>query len=249
MHLSSGTIKPETMVGEIVSGDYRTADVFKKFGIEYYCGAKRTLQQACEMTGLDVKEVETELNNVIRNIRVSSTLDFSEWPVDFLVEYIQKLHHSYLKQAFPDVLERLERFVPGHKNKYPHVAKVLDILKEVYKYLITHIDAEEKTIFPYVRQVNNALKNSAEYGSLLVRTLRKPIDKTIVNEQGELRKLLYELRLHSNDYSIDGATCLSYNVIMQKIREIDCDLAQYIYIEHSVLLPKVTYIENELLRL
>lgn len=249
MHLPSVTIKPESMVGEIVSKDYRTADVFKKFGIEYCCGAKRTLQQACEMNGLNAREVETELNNVIRNIRIPSTLDFNEWPVDFLVDYIQKLHHSYLKQAFPDVLQQLERFVPGHKNKYPHVVQVWDTVKEIYKHLTAHIDAEEKTIFPYIRQVNNALKNNADYGSLLVRTLRKPIDKTIINERGELRKLLYELRLNSNSYSIEGATCLSYKVIMQKIQEIDNDLAQYIYIEYSVLLPKVTRIENELLLL
>jgi regulator of cell morphogenesis and NO signaling len=154
-----------------------------------------------------------------------------------------------LCRAFPDVLERLERFVPGHKNKYPKIAEVQDTIKEIYKHLITHIDAEEKTIFPYIRQVNNALKNNAGYGSLLVRTLRKPIDKGVINEQGELRKLLYELRLNTNNYSIEGATCLSYKVIIQKIQEIASDLAQYIHLENSILLPKVACIETELLQL
>ena len=110
------------------------------------------------------------------------------------------------------------------------------------------MEYQERVIFPYVRQINNALKNNADYGSLLVRTLRKPVDKTLLADQEQLRKLIYELRKNTNHYSIPPEVCLTYKVIMQKLQEIDNDLVQHIYLENSILLPKITAIEQELLQ-
>ena len=116
MYSPSIRIKPESYVGEIVSGDYRTADVFKKFGIEYCCGAKRTLQQSCDMLGIDWNQVEKELNQVTRTMQIPASLNFTDWPADFLVDYIQKLHHSYLKQTLPELSQRIEYFAKGHEK-------------------------------------------------------------------------------------------------------------------------------------
>ena len=43
----------EKMVSEIVRDDYRTADVFKKYGINYCCGGNTTLEEACKLQNLE----------------------------------------------------------------------------------------------------------------------------------------------------------------------------------------------------
>jgi regulator of cell morphogenesis and NO signaling len=240
-------IKPESFVGEIVSDDYRTADVFKKFGIEYCCGAEKTLQQACDALGIETTKVQEELNYVTRTMQIPTSLNFTEWPADFLVDYIQKLHHNYLRQTLPGLICGLEHFVKGHAEKYPTIVNVASTFNAIARLVEEHIEYQEGTIFPYVRQINSALKNGADYGSLLVRMLRKPVNKTFFHEYENLRKLLHELRMYTNNYAVPGENCLSHKVIMQKLQEVDNDLVQHIYLENTVLLPKVAEIEKELL--
>ena len=249
MHIPIIDIKPENLVGDIVSKDYRSAEVFKKFGIEFCCGARRSIKEACEVAGIELNVVLSELNDSIRDIRISSPLAFNEMPVDFLVDYIQNLHHGYLKKSFPELLDRLEHYVEGHQKKYPGILRVQLIFKEIIDLLNKDMAYEENIIFPYVRQINNALKNNADYGALLVRTLRKPIDRILKEEQENLRKLLHELRRLTDNYAIPATTCLSQKVILQKLKEMDSDLVQHNYLENSVLLPKVVHIEKELLQL
>ena len=38
-------------VGEIVTNDFRTSAIFKNAGIDFCCGGKQTLEQACHGKG------------------------------------------------------------------------------------------------------------------------------------------------------------------------------------------------------
>ena len=40
-------------VGEFVAADYRTAKVFEKYGIDFCCGGKVALSDACREKGID----------------------------------------------------------------------------------------------------------------------------------------------------------------------------------------------------
>jgi len=86
MFLLTTEISDETPVNEIVARDYRTAAVFLKYGIEYCCGGKIPLQLACELQGLDKELVKQELEEAMRHIHISNSIDFGEWNVDFLVD-------------------------------------------------------------------------------------------------------------------------------------------------------------------
>ena len=41
-------------LGEIVAKDMHKAQIFKKYGIDFCCGGKKTVKQACEEKGIDV---------------------------------------------------------------------------------------------------------------------------------------------------------------------------------------------------
>ena len=50
-------------VGEIAAKDLRKAEVFKKYGIDFCCGGKKTLKQACEEKGIEIEALEAELES------------------------------------------------------------------------------------------------------------------------------------------------------------------------------------------
>ena len=51
-------------VGELVAADYRKAEVFKRFGIDFCCGGGRTVEEACEKKGIPYSALESELLKV-----------------------------------------------------------------------------------------------------------------------------------------------------------------------------------------
>src|SRR5580765_6095409 len=116
----AGKINSSSTVSEIVSMHYRTADVFRKWGIDFCCGGKLPLKMACELKELDLEEMEKELEDSIRTVCIPASLKFDQWDIDFLTDYLINIHHEFLKTALPAAEEYLDRFVEGHKKKFPH---------------------------------------------------------------------------------------------------------------------------------
>src|SRR5687767_14437859 len=112
-------IRDDSYITDIVAGDYRTAMVFRKYNIDFCCGGKRTLYALCEERELNIDVLRQELYDAMRVFHLSSSINFSDWNTDFLIDYIVNVHHEYLTLNFPEIIDTVERFALGHKEKYP----------------------------------------------------------------------------------------------------------------------------------
>ena len=92
--------KKESTIGELVTGDFRKAEIFKKYGLDFCCGGKKTLTQACKSKGLDVVQIEKELKEV-DTLVANPSQDYNSWDIGFLTDYILNTHHKYVKQSIP----------------------------------------------------------------------------------------------------------------------------------------------------
>ena len=48
-------------LGEIAAKDLKKAQIFKKYGLDFCCGGKKTVKEACVEKGIDAVQVEKEL--------------------------------------------------------------------------------------------------------------------------------------------------------------------------------------------
>jgi regulator of cell morphogenesis and NO signaling len=248
MFLNHNRISEQSFVSDIVTQDYRTADVFRKYDIEYCCGAKWSLDSICLMKGLDISEITTELEQATRNIQLSNKLHFDEWPVDFLADYVVNVHHSYAKHSMPEIKELLKFFVAEHVKKYPVLSELEIEYNKLYKEVFPHMKQEEEILFPYIKQIYHAHNSKESYASLLVRTLRKPVEEVMAKDHESAMKHLHKLRELTNDYTPPSIACVSHRVNFAKLRELDNDLTQHIHLENNILFPKAIAIEKELLK-
>ncbi|TMI66010.1 MAG: iron-sulfur cluster repair di-iron protein [Bacteroidetes bacterium] len=248
MFLNSNKISEHSFVSEIVKQDYRTAEVFRRHDIEYCCGAKWSLDNICMMKGIDVNVLKDELEKATRNIQVSNNLNFDEWPVDFLADYIVNVHHSYMKHSMPEIKTMLKGFVEEHIQKYPNLAELEISFNQLYKEVFPHMKQEEEILFPYIKQIYHAFTTKESYASLLVRTLRKPVEEVMDKEHESAMKHLRKFRTLTNDYTAPTNACVSHRVSFAKLRELDNDLTQHIHLESNILFPKAIAIEKELLK-
>jgi len=240
--------KPDSYVREIVSNDYRTADVFKKFGINYCCSGKVSILEACKAKAIEYAIVDVELRNATRDIYVSNATRFSEWKVDFLIDYIINIHHAYLYQALPSLELRLISFIEGHKKKYPELVQIAEVVAGLSKFLLYHNRHEEEIIFPYIKQIDAAYRRKESYGNLFVRTLRKPLSN-IEKEHDVINDDLQRLKSYTNDYVPPAKACTNHQVLYHKLEEFHNDLVQHKHLEKNILFIKAIEIEQQLLQL
>ncbi len=248
MLLQKTTIERQSVVNTIVKENHHTAVVFRKYGIEYCCGGKWPLETVCMMKGLEFHQLKKELELASRIVQLPPALDFEKWSIDFLTSYIVNIHHQFLKDTLPETGSILAHFAEEHNKKYPYLPEVVILFEQLNKELLPHIQYEEDTIFPYIRQVGHAYENNDSYASLLVKTLRKPLDSIMLHEEDVLSAIVLKIRIATNNYSIPPNACVSHIVTLSRLRELDNDLMQHIYLENEVLFPRTLKIEQELLK-
>lgn len=247
MFLQPFEINRKSVVAEIVAKDYRTADVFRKHGIGYCCGGKWPMEMACEMRGIDADKIQAELETATRTIHVSNLLDFAEWDIGFLVNYLINVHHQYLKKSLPETQQLLGEFAKEHNKKFSYLAELEKQFDLLVKQLLFSIQREEEVMFPYIRQIAHAYEHKEPYAALFVRTMRKPVEETMFKGHENVRDIILSIRKLTNTYTAPENVCISHKVVIAKLKELDNDLMQHLYLEQSVLFPRTMAIEKEVL--
>ena len=246
--LRSYNIDEKSLVTDIVANDYRTADVFHKYGIEYCCGGKWPLGSVCLGKGLDMQAIRKELDDAVRTVQVANTTDYEEWSVDFLADYVINIHHHYLKNELPEIKDLLHQFVEEHEKKYPQLPDLEKYFLQLYKETFPHLQHEEEIIFPYIRQIAHAYHSRESYASLLIRTLRKPVQEIMAKEHERVSEIICKMRELTNNYMPPRVACISHKVVYYKLKEMDNDLVQHMHLENDILFPKAIAMEKELLQ-
>jgi len=235
-------------VSELVRTDYRAADVFRKWGINYCCGGNLPLEEACRIKGVDPEAVASDLRQARQNRSLSPAIDYYSWPVPFLIDYLLNIHHAYVRDAGQPLATQLTGFVQGHLKKFPDLAEVDEAFQNLLALQLEHQQEEEERIFPYLRQVASAHTNKESYGKLFVRTLGKSLAQVNGDHQ-RIASALQQLRKLTGNYRYPEKACTNYQVLFHKLREFDEDLVQHKHLENNVLFPRVREMEAALLSL
>ncbi|HSU29122.1 MAG TPA: DUF542 domain-containing protein [Chitinophagaceae bacterium] len=246
MFLKNYEINGGSSVFEIVTNDYRAAEVFRRYGISYCCGAKWPLAVVCENHGLDIEKIKAELESATRTILFPNQIDVGSWDIDFLIDYIIHVHHGYLERTWLFSKQLLDEFKNEHIKKFPYLEELQKQFELLTTQLLLDIKREEADLFPYIRQIAHALKSKETYAVLLVRTLRKPVEQSKSHEI--VSNLLFSIRDITNNYTAPVNACGSHKVVFSRLKELDNDTMQHFHLERSILFPRVKAIENEVLQ-
>ena len=235
--------KTEETLGEIAVKDLRKAEIFKKYGLDFCCGGKKTVREACAEKGIDATKVEQDLQQA-ESIAPSSTarpLPYNDWNLDFLADYVVNTHHSYVKQSIPDIRAYSTKVANVHGGQHPELITINKLIQEVCDEMSEHMIKEEEVVFPYVKQVFHK-SNGKSFGAF--ETIKTPID--IMEAEHELvGKNMEEARLLSNNYTLPEDACASYGYLFKKLDEFENDLHIHIHLENNIMFPKAIALEKK----
>ncbi len=236
-------IKNETL-GQIAASDFRKALVLKKYNIDFCCGGKKTLKQVCREKDLDISKIEEELLQINENSS-SAPLAFDEWSLDLLAEYIVNTHHSYVRNNLPIIRNIGEKVMKVHGKSHPELLNIYDLIEEISIELNAHMLKEERILFPYIKQLVEAMNYSDEYNSARFGGIQNPIN--IMEIEHELVGVkLARIRELTNNYSLPDGACTSYNLLYNMVDDFEQDLHVHVHLENNILFPKALELESQL---
>lgn len=233
----------ETM-GQIAAKDLHKAEVFKKYGLDFCCGGKQTVKEACAEKGLDVTKVEKELQLADR-LTASRPIPYSDWSLDFLSDYIVNTHHSYVRRSLPDLSGYALKVMQVHADQHPELVRIQQLVEEVKTELSAHMVKEEKVLFPYIKELVAAGGNKAPLHAAHFGTVQNPINMMEM-EHELVGKNLEEIRQLADNYILPADACASYNLLYHLLAEFEEDLHLHIHLENNILFPKALELEKQM---
>jgi regulator of cell morphogenesis and NO signaling len=238
--------KDETL-GEIAAKDLRKAEVFKKYGLDFCCGGKKTVKEACVEKGLDVTRVEQELQHADKTVFSSRPVPYNEWSIDFLADYIVNTHHSYVKKILPDIKAYAAKVYKVHGERHPELTSIYQLVEEIYSEMIAHMMKEEKILFPYIKDLVIEKNNATPLSSSKFGTIKNPV--TVMEMEHETAgNIMKEIGHLSHDYKLPEDACASYSLLYRLLNEFEEDLYLHVHLENNILFPKAVELEKQILK-
>ncbi len=241
-------IESTDAVADIVERDFRTAAVFRKYGIEYCCAGKKSIEHASLMAGVELDQLKADLETAARKLPVLKHQNFEDWSVDFMTSYIINIHHGFLKTAMPEAETIVRDYAEHHQKKYPYMLEVAELFTLLRKEIFKQMEIEELELFPYIKQVAHAFEKGGGYGRLLVKTFHKPLKEFSSQHYTIILDLLVRIRALTENYSWPQATCTNHRLSIRLMNDIDTDISQHLFLENELLIPLITQYEEALLR-
>lgn len=236
------TLETKT-VADLVTENIKTAHVFKKYGIDFCCGGGISIQKACEKANINYADLERDLLNVDNTN--SRATNYNSWELDFLTDHIINVHHSYVEENIPLLIQYAARVNKVHGHHYTELGEIQQLFSMVATELGGHLKKEELILFPFIKKMVKAKKEGGALPEAHFGTVDNPI-KMMEAEHEDAGELLRKIAELSNNYTPPEGACNTYRAFYAKLEEFEQDLHQHVHLENNILFPKALQLEKEL---
>ena len=229
-------ITGETTIGEIVAADYRTAGIFERHGIDFCCGGKIQIAEACKAKGIDLATLTKELESQ-QHEPVDRSQNFSSWSLSFLADYIVNTHHVYLKENDEQIVTYAQKIASVHGERHPEVVRIASIFEKIATDMVAHLKEEEEVFFPALKRAETATTNGSQPDAKDRETIRNSLVR-LHREHEEVGDAIHEIRRLANGFRIPDDVCNTFMLTYRKLAEFEDDLHKHVHLENNILFLK-----------
>lgn len=220
---------PESTVGELVAARPLLARVFEKLGIDYCCGGKQTLAAVCARRGLDLATTLAVLESAGAALASApAEVDAAAMGQIELADHIEAVHHAYLKEELPRLVEMADRVALKHGWRDARLDQVRIAVRDLAEEMLSHMQKEELVLFPLVRCLARGEDTA---------NLAGPIEQMEAEHQlaGELTA---RLRLLTDGFTPGADACNTHRALLAGLAEFESDLHRHVHKENNILFPR-----------
>jgi len=237
------TIATTMTVGEIAAEFPQATREFEKLGIDYCCGGKRTLDEACSQAGISVAEALERLQRGTAT-RPDSAENWHEQPLADLIDHITSTHHVFVREECPRIEALAAKVVGVHGKRHPELLQVQQVFTALAAELSVHLMKEEQILFPYVTRMEESVLSGEAVPPAMFGTVMNPV-RMMMQEHDGAGDALRRLRTITADYFAPEDACVSFRTLYQALRDFETDLHQHIHLENNILFPRAVAMQGK----
>ena len=228
-------ITADMHVADLVLEQPTRARVFERFGIDYCCGGKTPLEEACAGQGADLDAGITALGEPL-----AAEADDADWtsvPVAELCAHLVDHHHGYLREELPPLRLLVDKVAQAHGGAHPELRDVQALFHATADELEQHMVKEERILFPACVALEQGASGGFAFGSV-----ENPI-RMMLHEHDEVAAGLAGLRAATNGYEQPVDACNSYRAMLERLAVLEADTHRHVHEENNILFPRAIALE------
>lgn len=233
----------EKTVADVVTENIKAAHVFKKYGIDFCCGGGISIKRACEKANVDADTLIEELQRL--DTVTDRSLDYNSWKLDFLTDHIVNVHHQFVEESSPLLLQYAKRVNHVHGGHYKELDEIEKLVIEVVQEMAAHQKKEELILFPFIKRLVKAEQANEPAPKVHFGSVDNPI-KMMEEEHDEAGEIMRKIAALSDNYTPPQGACNTYRAFYSKLQEFEDDLHRHIHLENNILFPKASKLEKSL---
>lgn len=210
----------DTAVAQLVLETSALAPLLDRYQIDYCCNGRRTLRDACDDGGLDLRQLERDLELELAR-RTRSTVDPRTLSTPELITRVIEPHHQYLHHALPALQRLAAKVARIHGDRAPVLRELARAVDGFAKMMVAHLDDEERDLFPTLLagDLDDALPHLQHMDA----------------EHAEVDAALARLRTLAEGFAPPLWACASYRALLAELAYLEADMRQHVEVEDVVL--------------
>jgi regulator of cell morphogenesis and NO signaling len=222
----------ETTVGAMVAARPALSRLFEKLGIDFCCGGKKPLAQLAAARGLDPATVLAMIEAALAVTPGNDDVNPLTMSLAELADHIERTHHEYVKAELPRLLEMAERVARKHAWRDHRLVAVAETVTLLTHEMFSHMEKEERILFPLVRQIEAGAADNFHCGSIA-----NPI-RQMEDEHESAGNAVARLRELTDGFRPDAEACNTHRALLGGLEEFEGDLHRHVHKENNVLFPR-----------
>ena len=233
---------PQTTVRDIAMEQPASIRVFERFGIDYCCGGRKPLAEACEEHSIELEAVLEAIQEAAAD-GSEPTRDWTQAPLETICGHIATTHHAYIRAELPRLETLAQKVVSRHGETRPELEQIQQLIQSLGPDLLQHLAKEEMVLFPYIANLERNLASCGPRPLGCFGAVRNPI-RMMIAEHDAAGDDMARLRLLSDGFTPPEWACPTYRGFYQALAEFEKDLHQHVHLENDILFPRAIELDE-----
>ena len=219
-------ITNESIVAEIVTDIPLSADIFRKYGIDFCCGGNISINEAVKNKKVDAETLIDEINELPNHDQGNINVKYLDAPS--LIQYIQSRYHETMREEFKNLSPYVTKVAKVHGPNHPFLIQLQDLYRQYRDGMLEHMAQEDEHDFPALIKLSRG--EQVDHSSDIIQSL--------VDDHTQTGQLLEDMRELTSQYQPPSEACQTWRLVYHRLMNLKRETHEHVHLENHVLFNK-----------
>lgn len=219
-------ITNESIVAEIVTDIPLSADIFRKYGIDFCCGGNISINEAVKNKKVDAETLIDEINELPNHDQGNINVKYLDAPS--LIQYIQSRYHETMREEFKNLSPYVTKVAKVHGPNHPFLIQLQDLYRQYRDGMLEHMAQEDEHDFPALIKLSRG--EQVDHSSDIIQSL--------VDDHTQTGQVLEDMRELTNQYQPPSEACQTWRLVYHRLENLERETHEHVHLENHALFNK-----------